>query len=337
MSLFPSLSHPWLLAPLALAIEAVIGYPPRLFAAIGHPVTWIGSLIAWTDRNFNRLHDSFATRRLAGFLILTALLFFVFLVASFVQDLLLHGGMPFVIGFPLLALCASSLLAQRSLHDHVQAVGDALANEGIEAGRSAVARIVGRDVTQLDEAGILRAAVESLAENFSDGIVAPAFWLALGGLPGLCLYKTINTADSMIGHRTERHEAFGFSAAKLDDVVNWPAARLAALWLCGAAALLSYTSPELSARRAFAITRRDARGHPSPNAGWPEAAMAGALGRRLGGPRAYAGTIIEDKWIGDGMAPMTQTDLGRALTLYRLACFLNGAGLTLLCLVIALA
>jgi len=328
-----------LLAPLALAAEAIFGYPPKLFAAIGHPVSWIGAFIAFADRTFNRDGDSFALRRLAGFGALIVLLTIVFLVSSALQTFLIRGVLPLFIGIPLLILCASTLVAQRSLHDHVAAVGAALDAEGLEGGRRMVARIVGRDVTELDEAGVLRAAIESLAENFSDGIVAPAFWLMLGGLPGGSLYKAINTADSMIGHRTKRHAAFGYASAKLDDLVNWPAARLAAGILCGAALLLEHSDACFSGRRTWTILRRDAHGHPSPNAGWPEAAMAGALGRRLGGPRIYAGRLVEDQWIGGAMgagaALMTRADLDRALRLYRLACGLNGLVLLACGLIIA--
>ena len=202
---------------------------------------------------------------------------------------------------------------------HVRAVAEALETRGLEAGRTAVAQIVGRDTAALDEAAIARAAIESLAENFADGVVAPAFWLAFGGLPGGIGYKAVNTADSMIGHLTPRHAAFGFAAAKLDDLVNWPAARLAALWLVAAAALL----PGASAGGAWRIMRRDARGHASPNAGWPEAAMAGALGLSLGGPRVYAGRVVADATIGDGTPAADAAAIRRALALYRLACGLE--------------
>ena len=231
-------------------------------------------------------------------------------------------------GFALVALAASSLIAQRSLDAHVLAVAEALA-AGLDAGRVAAANIVGRDVASLDEAGVVRAAIESLAENFSDGIVAPVFWLAIGGLPGGVCYKAINTADSMIGHRTPRHAAFGFAAAKLDDVVNFVPARLSVLWISIAALFV----PGTSIAEALRAVRRDARGHPSPNAGWPEAAFAGALGLRLGGPRAYAGTTVDDAWIGSGKAPCTQ-DIRRALVLYRSACTVHWIALVLTAILI---
>jgi adenosylcobinamide-phosphate synthase len=229
------------------------------------------------------------------------------------------------------ALIASSLIAQQSLDAHVLAVAEALAT-GLESGRAAAAKIVGRDVAKLDEAGVARAAIESLAENFSDGVVAPAFWLALGGLPGGACYKAINTADSMIGHRTERHAAFGFTAAKLDDLVNFCPARISAFLVVIAAFLASETSPQA----AWRTMRLDARGHPSPNAGWPEAAFAGALGLRLGGPRVYGEVKIEDAWIGSGKEASAK-DIRRALALYRFACGVHWAALTLMALVISQA
>ncbi len=197
----------------------------------------------------------------------------------------------------------------------------ALEQGGIADARGAVSRIVGRDTSVLDEAGVSRAAIESLAENFSDGVVAPIFWLLVGGLPGAALYKTINTADSMIGHRSERYAAFGWGAARLDDVVNLPASRLSALFICSAAFLLSDTS----GRDALRTVRSDATRHRSPNAGWPEAAMAGALGLRLAGPRIYGGVLVADHWMGQGRADAGASDIRRALRVYRTACLVQAA------------
>jgi adenosylcobinamide-phosphate synthase len=213
------------------------------------------------------------------------------------------------------ALVASSLPAQRSLHEHVARVAAALEQEGLAAGRKAVSHIVGRDTEALDEAGVARAAIESLAENFSDGVVAPSLWLAIGGLAGGATYKAINTADSMIGHRTPRHEAFGWAAARLDDLVNLPASRLTALLLIAAAA----TMRPAAAIAAWRAVKRDARHHRSPNAGWPEAAMAGALGLALAGPRSYGGVEVADAVMGDGRRAATAADIRRALALYRRA------------------
>ena len=304
----PSDSLPLLI--LALVAEAAFGYPQRFYAAIGHPVTWIGKLIGALDRMLNRESASFADRKAMGVLALLLLLVITMTLAALVQHLLLAAG-------PLpLALIASTLIAQRSLHEHVARVADGLEREGLNGGRQAVSMIVGRNPKTLNEAGVARAAIESLAENFSDGIVAPAFWLGFGGLPGIAAYKAINTADSMIGHRTPRHLAFGWAAARLEDLVNLPASGLTALLLITAAAL----DRQADASGAVRAVRRDAGKHRSPNAGWPEAAMAGALGLRLAGPRIYGETRVEDHWMGDGRAEANAADIRRALRLYRRAC-----------------
>jgi adenosylcobinamide-phosphate synthase len=218
-------------------------------------------------------------------------------------------------GIFIVALAASTLLAQRSLHRHVVAVATALETEDLGAARSAVSHIVGRDTAALDAAGIARAAIESLAENFSDAVVAPVLWLAIAGLPGIAVYKTINTADSMIGRRTKRHETFGWAAARLDDLVNLPASRLAALLLIAAAA----PRKDGSSVAAWQTVWLDAPRHRSPNAGYPEAAMAGALGLSLAGPRVYGGVRVDDAVMGGGRWDATAADVRRALSLYRIA------------------
>jgi adenosylcobinamide-phosphate synthase len=305
------------LAFAALVIEGFAGYPDVLYRAIGHPVTWMGAWLAWLDRRLNRPRWSFAARRAAGAAALVLLLLPVGAVAVFVSV----EAPPGWVGFVILALLAASLPAQRSLDAHVRAVADALEREGLTGGRRAVAMIVGRNPQALDEAGVARAAIESLAENFSDGIVAPLFWIAVGGLAGGALYKAVNTADSMVGHRDERYRAFGWAAARLDDLVNLPASRLAAFWLVLAAAIL----PGASAAAAMRIVRRDAARHRSPNAGWPEAAMAGALGLKLAGPRVYREQKIDDVFMGDGRYEANAADIRAALRLYRIACLLQAA------------
>jgi len=293
-----------LLALLALAIEAAIGYPHALFARIGHPVTWIGALLAALDQRLNREDWSGARRRAAGALTLAMLIATGLAVGVSLQETL-----------PTLALAilASSLFAQRSLHAHVTEVAGAL-EISLEEGRRAVAKIVGRDVSLLDESGVARAAIESLAENFSDGVVAPALWMALFGLPGALAYKAVNTADSMIGHRTPRFEAFGWASARLDDLLNMPASRLAAALIALAAGG--------GGRAAAATALRDAKKHASPNAGWPEAAMAGALGLRLGGPRAYGSVSVDGACLGAGRREAGPKDISRALAVYRRAAIL---------------
>jgi adenosylcobinamide-phosphate synthase len=310
------------LALLAMMIELCAGYPQALWRAVGHPVTWIGRLIAALDRLLNRdVPPPFpppltgegreGVRRGAGIAAILLLLGIVGTIAFIVEHELLR--LPF--GLIAVAVVASTLIAQRSLHRHVADVADALERDGLAAGRVAVAKIVGRDPQTLDAADVARAAIESLAENFSDAVVAPVFWMAIAGLPGAALYKAINTADSMIGHRTPRHEAFGWAAARLDDLVNLPASRLSALLLVAAAAL----NKTASAAAAWRAVLRDASRHRSPNAGYPEAAMAGALGLSLAGPRIYGGVTIDDATMGDGRRDATAADIRRALTLYRYA------------------
>jgi len=294
-----------------MTFELCAGYPQALWRAIGHPVTWIGHLIAALDRLLNRDTAEAKWRRGAGTIAILLLLGIVGAIGFIVERELLR--LPF--GLIAVAVIAGTLIARRSLHRHVADVADALEQRGVIAGRAAVAKIVGRDTDALDAAGVARAAIESLAENFSDGVVAPVFWMAIAGLPGAALYKAINTADSMIGHRTPRHEAFGWAAAKLDDLVNLPASRLSALLLVAAAAL----NKTASAAAAWRAVLRDASRHRSPNAGYPEAAIAGALGLSLAGPRVYGGVKIDDATMGDGRRDATAADIRRALTLYRYA------------------
>ncbi|MGQ8630511.1 adenosylcobinamide-phosphate synthase CbiB [Agrobacterium sp. DKPNP3] len=317
------------LAFLSLLIERVTGYPNWLFRRIGHPVTWIGSLIALMDRKWNRESASFSQRKTAGVAALAVFVGLTLLIAWSAQSVLLF--LP--LGFLLLAVFGASLPAQKSLEQHVEAVATALEQEGVEGGRKAVSMIVGRDPQRLDEAAICRAAIESLAENFSDGIVAPALWLGLLGLPGGAAYKAINTADSMIGHRSPRHEAFGWASARLDDLVNLPASRLSGFLFVAAAFFVEGASP----RDAIAAIRRDARHHRSPNAGWPEAAMAGALGFALAGPRSYGGQMIEARFMGEGgRSELVAGDIRKALRLARIADLLLIGLFGLLAILIAL-
>jgi adenosylcobinamide-phosphate synthase len=303
------------LALVAIATEAMVGYPNAVYRLIGHPVTWIGKLITWCDDAWNS--GSQSSRRLFGVVTLIVLL-----VAALLSGLVIAGVLgrlfPGIVSLILCGVLASTLLAQRSLDDHVLAVAKGLETEGVPGGRAAVAHIVGRDTKALDEAAVCRAAIESLAENFSDGVVAPLFWMAVAGLPGALAYKAVNTADSMIGHRTERYESFGWASARFDDLVNLPASRLSALWLTVAAIPLG-----LSSRGALRTIRRDAGHHRSPNAGWPEAAMAGALGIRLSGPRIYDGVSVDERWVGEGNSELTAKDIRAALKLYRAACGLQ--------------
>lgn len=285
------------LALAALVVEAVVGYPDRLHRRAPHPVTLLGSAIDLAERRLNRPERSAGARRVSGVASL-AVVVGMAAVAGLVASRAPGPG-------PLLA--ATLGLAQRSLYDHVAAVLRALEADDLAGARQAVGMIVGRDATALDTSGVAAAALESLAESFNDGIVAPVFWLAAAGLPGLYAYKAINTADSLIGHREPRWRDFGWAAARTDDVVNLVPARLAG-------ALIA-----LAGGGGWRVMARDARHHASPNAGWPEAAMAGALGVQLGGPATYDGVVADRPVFGEGRAPIVD-DLRRGLALYVRAC-----------------
>ncbi len=288
---------------LSLLIERFAGFPDAIYRLIGHPVEWMGRWLTLLELWLNRPGVPQREGLLRGAAALGLLLLPV-LAASLAIHLLLSQ---FTFGWIIEALIATVFMAQKSLRDHVTAVADGL-DVGIEEGREAVARIVGRDPAQLDESGVSRAALESLAENFSDGVVAPVLWYVLLGLPGIALYKAINTADSMIGHRTERYRDFGWAAARLDDVVNLPASRLTAV-LIGAAARMPFAS-------VWETVRRDAPRHLSPNAGWPEAALAAGLDIRLGGPRSYDGLSVDLATMGDGRDELSRDDIRGGLALY---------------------
>ncbi|WMT87379.1 adenosylcobinamide-phosphate synthase CbiB [Pelagibacterium sp. 26DY04] len=297
-----------MIALLAAVVERLVGYPHWLVDRIGHPVIWIGRLIEAQDKRLNDPEASFDGRKMRGVVAIAVVVLAVLIVALGIQSLLRF--LPF--GWVVEVLLASSLIAQKGLRDAVSDVARALGEEGIEGARRAVSHIVGRDTSELDEAGVSRAAIETLAENTSDGVIAPLFYLALFGLPGAAVYKAINTADSMIGHRNERYAAFGWGAARLDDLVNWIPARLTAVLF----ALAARGMPGADGDAAWAAVRRDAAKHASPNAGWPEAAMAGALGFGLGGPRSYAGETLDLPTMGEGRRDLTAEDIATAIGLF---------------------
>ena len=259
------------------------------------------------DGALNRAHQSAGLRRAAGVLTLVIIVAIPAGIAWFIERALVSDWA----GNLVLAVLTSTLLASRSLYVHVRDVAGALETGSIIAARSAVSRIVGRDPQVLDEHGVARAAIESLAENASDGVVAPAFWFLVLGLPGLAAYKAINTADSMIGHRNPRHEAFGWAAARFDDLLNLLPSRLTGLLFAAAALVV----PGASTRAALQAMARDASRHRSPNAGWPESAMAGALGLKLNGPKNYAGVLVNDAYMGNGRREATAQDIRDALRL----------------------
>ena len=306
---FPAfdLTTTFLICFLALAVERLVGYPKWIHKRLGHPVEWYGALLSKLDRKLNTPEKSAFWNRFKGALTILMLIALVLIITLPIAAMLRQ----FDYGAGVESLLAVPLLAQKELKRFVARVADGL-KIGIVEGRAAVAHIVGRDTSNLSESDVSRAAIESLAENTSDGIIAPAFWLLLFGLPGIAVYKVINTADSMIGYKSERYLTFGWAAARLDDVVNLIGARLTGLLFVGATSL---TNP-MAASRALATIWHDAKKHASPNAGWPEAAIAGALDIRLGGPRVYAGRIGDLPWMGDGRTQLHPTDIRHALRLY---------------------
>jgi adenosylcobinamide-phosphate synthase len=297
-----------LIAPLALAIERRFGYPQKLTDTIGHPVVWFGKLISFCETRLNTDARTAPQRKLAGLVALALLLLSVLIVTVGIRTIL--SWLP--LGWLIEMLLATAFLAQKELGRAVEAVSEAL-RQSLAAGREAVSHVVGRDPQTLDEAGVARAAVETLAESTSDGVAAPWLFLVLFGLPGIALYKAVNTADSMIGHLNDRYRDYGWAAAKLDDVLNWIPARLTAILITMACFFVPGASPS----KAWATARRDAKKHDSPNAGWPESAFAGALGFQLGGPRSYDGDLVDLPAFGNGKAALGASDIMLALLLYR--------------------
>ncbi len=290
----------------ALGLDAAFAWPGAVYRTIGHPVTWLGRLIDKLDRWINLDGADEGARRIAG-IVTAAVVIGAAAEIAWVLTWFLPAGWP---GTIMTGVLAWPLVAMRSLHEHVRAVAVPLAAGDLPAARGAVAMIVGRDPEQLDREGVARAALESLAENTSDAIVAPVFWGVLFGLPGIAAYKAVNTLDSMIGHRTPRHQAFGWASARIDDFANLIPARLTGLLF----ALVS-TRP----RAALGAMWRDARRHRSPNAGWPEAALAGALEIRLSGPRVYHDRVADEPWLNEGAPDPQPDDIARALRLLRFA------------------
>ena len=295
----------------ALVADAVIGDPDWLWRRLAHPVAMIGRAIAALDHALNREAWPPARRKLFG-IVAILLLVIAALLAGYALEAIIPRGLA---GDIALGLVASTLIAQNSLYRHVARVHAAFETGGLTAARDAVSLIVGRDPGSLDDSGVSRAAIESCAENFSDGVAAPAFWLALLGLPGLIAYKAINTADSMIGHRSDTYRAFGWASARLDDLVNLAPARLSGVLLALAAPLARG-----SIISALKTMGRDARRHRSPNAGWPEGAMAGALGIKLAGPRRYSEGLVDDPWLNADGRDATPADIRRALRMLVMAC-----------------
>ena len=281
---YDQLSSPFVLLALAIILDMIFGEPQFLWSRITHPIVLFGRSISWLEGRFNTRSVAGRTRRLFGvvaILIWVAIAISAGLLANSVIALL-----PAPLNFLIECIIIAILLAGKSLYEHIEAVRKPLAEGDIEGARFAVSMIVGRDTTRLDSSDIGRAAIETGAENLSDGILAPAIWYLLGGLPLLFAYKMINTADSMVGYKSARYYAFGWGSAILDDIVNFFPARITALLIMITAFLRG------TAGQAFRAMKNDASKHASPNAGYPESAMAGALGLRLGGARWYRGHLL---------------------------------------------
>lgn len=299
---------PTVIAFAVLLFDLVIGDPAWLYRRIPHPIVPIGNFIGLLDKHFRNN----ASRKSAQFAAGAVLSVLVIVIAGLI-GIILNGLFHLIpLGGVILAVAASSLIACKGLYQAVAKVRGGL-TISLAAGRDAVRHIVGRDPDSLDEAGVARASIESLAENFLDGTVAPLFWFVLFGLPGLLMYKAINTLDSMIGHRSDRYEYFGKFAARLDDAVNFIPARLTGLLIATCSIFLR--NPDVTG--AFKALFQDAGKHKSINAGWQEAAMAGALGISLAGPRQYDGKLTPDPWMNAaGRKNCTAQDITRALHLY---------------------
>ncbi|MBJ26061.1 MAG: cobalamin biosynthesis protein CobD [Rhodospirillaceae bacterium] len=313
----------WLFVPgvfvvliLALILDAIIGDPRW----IPHPVRGIGVIIKFFDSIFNRAHYPKHFLRIFGFG-LVVIITIVFITVGWVITFY-TAGIPF--GWIIELVIIMVMISQRSMIDHAWRVGRALKSENLEVSREKVGHIVGRDVATLDKAGVSRAAIESISESFTDGVVAPIFWYLVGGLPGLLVFKAISTLDSMVGYRNPKYLDFGMAAARFDDILNWFPARIAGPII----ALAAFFIPKASSIGAFYILFRDASKHNSPNAGWAEAAMAGALRIRLLGPRMYKSIeVLDASWIGDGKKEATFFDLLKAIHIYAISCFILWVGI----------
>ncbi len=299
-----------LLLLIALFLDALLGEPEWAWSRIPHPVEFIGKIIDALEKSCNRGEN----RKAKGILVVAGLAVAAFMLGALVAAVPDYGLLEL--------LFAAILLSYKSLVEHVTAVADGL-RINLSEGRREVAKLVGRDVEQMEQADVARAAIESAAENFSDGVIAPAFWFLLFGLPGIMVYKVVNTADSMIGYRDERFGEFGMAAARLDDILNWIPARISAV-------LIAVTNRSWKQFRAI---RRDAALHRSPNAGWPEAALAMALDIALSGPRNYGGVRTDFPYVNpDGKRELSVSDIYETLSALKK----SWIGLCVICAVLLL-
>ncbi|MDR7027778.1 adenosylcobinamide-phosphate synthase CbiB [Rhizobium rosettiformans] len=312
----------------AIGLDRIVGDPPWLWQRVPHPVVIFGKGIDLFEKRLNTGAFTPEGRRLNGVFTIVALLALSILFGMLLSMIFHHLGF---LGMILEIIVVAVFLAQKSLGDHVQAVADGLLRNGLEGGRQAVAMIVGRDPKTLNESGVSRAAIESLSENFADGVVAPVFWYLIAGLPGILAYKMLNTADSMIGHKNERFLQFGWASARLDDLANWPAARLSAGFIAVAALLRLGAG---AGRRSLSAALRDSGLHRSPNSGWPEAAMAGALDLQLAGPRVYGGIRVSEPMMhAAGRADAGPQDILSGIRVFYTACSVMAAFVVLVWLV----
>ncbi len=301
---------PLILMVLAILIDAYVGDATYVTRYVKHPVVWMGEIIGVLDQKLNRDKRSNLVRLVRGILVVIFIITLVGIFSIGVAWLTRVHPWGWVVEF----VFVISLLAGRGLYNHVLLVARGL-EKNVEAGREAVSHIVGRNPAELDEHGVARASIESLAENFADGVVAPVFWYLLFGFPGMVIYKAVNTMDSMVGYKNDRYRYFGAAAALLDDVLNFIPARISGFLITIAAVFAPHAKP----KEALRVMIRDATKHRSPNSGWAEAPMAGALGVALSGPRKYDDHVVDDPWIGWGRARVTTADIHRALYLYIVA------------------
>ncbi len=307
---------------LALAMDAIIGDPNWLYRKIPHPIAAIGCMMNQLDLFLNRPQVKNPTKKILGVLFIIIALSVAGIIGWGMQT----GLKLMEFGQLLEAILVSIFLAQNSLYRHVRNVAQALVSDGLDAARLSVSHIVGRDPATLDDSGVCRASIESLSENFSDGVIAPVFWYLIAGMPGILMYKTLNTADSMVGHLSPKYKYFGWASARLDDAANFIPARLTALLIFLTALIIPSTKGFKSLRSCLTYANR----HRSTNAGWPEAAMAGALDIRIAGPRVYNGIVVNDPWMGDGNPNLRTNDINRALKLYFSSNIINALILVLL-------
>ncbi|MEW7006548.1 adenosylcobinamide-phosphate synthase CbiB [Lentilitoribacter sp. EG35] len=302
----------------ATILDMLVGDPDWIWRKYTHPIVWFGQITGYMDKRFNSNLLSQAHKKFTGIMAIVMLVAIAVILGLLFTAILSNIGF---LGYVLEVIIVAIFIAQKSMSDHVERIITPLRNGDINGARNAVSMIVGRDTAQLDESSISRAAIESMSENFSDGVVAPIFWYAIFGLPGLFAYKMINTADSMLGHMTEKYQDFGWASAKVDDLVNWFPARLSALFIIFASGLGARTKPPMSVVK---VVLKDAKHHRSPNAGWPESAMAGALDIALAGPRTYSEYKVDDAFMNaTGRKKLTFIDVELAKIVFLTACLIE--------------